>query len=138
MQKYAPEVLMTQSKTTQAHANTNPSSPQSLRLYLLGQEAVEQEEEDPVAAGHAGGRPRGHRPHRRHRHPRHDPRDPRLRGEEGEVLPPWCLTIKYVWFIVRIFCVCVVHVGGLCSLLCSTESKTDLKMTVHLRAEDYL
>ena len=45
---------------------------------------MEQEEEDSVAAGHAGGRTGGHRSDRWHRHPRHDHRHPCLRGEEGE------------------------------------------------------
>lgn len=50
----------------------------------MGQETLEQEEEDPVAARHAGRGACGHRPHRRHRHPRHDHRHPRLRGQKGE------------------------------------------------------
>ena len=57
---------------------------QSLRLHVLGQEAVEQEEEDPVAAGHPGGGSRGDHPHRRHRRPRHDHRHSRLGRQKGK------------------------------------------------------
>ena len=34
-----------------------PISPQSVGLYILGEEAVVAEEEDSVAAGHTSGRP---------------------------------------------------------------------------------
>jgi hypothetical protein len=47
-----------------------PALPEPVGLHLLGQEAVEPQEEDPVAAGHPDWRARGHRPHRRRRHPR--------------------------------------------------------------------
>lgn len=57
---------------------------QSFRLHLLGEEALEQEEKDPLAARHAGGSARGHRPDCRHRRARHDHRHPGLRGQEGE------------------------------------------------------
>ena len=48
---------------------------------------MEPEEEDPVAAGHAGGSAGGHRPHRRHRRARHGHRHPGVCGQEGEATP---------------------------------------------------
>ena len=45
---------------------------------------MEQEEEDPVAAGHPGGGSRGDHPHRRHRRPRHDHRHSRLGRQKGK------------------------------------------------------
>ncbi|XP_061520569.1 E3 ubiquitin-protein ligase RNF19B isoform X4 [Phycodurus eques] len=63
--------------------------PQPVRLHLLGQEAVEQEEEDSVAAGHAHRRPRGHHAHRRRGRARHAHRHPRLRrAQDPRALRP--------------------------------------------------
>lgn len=60
------------------------ATPQSIRLYLLGEKAVEQKEENPLAAGHLSGCTRGHRPHSGHRIPRHDNRHSSLCGQKGE------------------------------------------------------
>lgn len=57
---------------------------QSIRLYLLGKEALEQKEEDSVATGNARRSPRRHRTDSRHRCTRHDYWHPRVCGEEGE------------------------------------------------------
>lgn len=57
---------------------------QSFWLYVLGEEALEQEEEDPVAAGNPDRRPGGHHPHRRHRRSRHGHRHSRLHRPQGE------------------------------------------------------
>ena len=59
---------------------------QSIWLYLLGEEALEQEEEDSVAAGHPDRSAGRHHPHRRHRRPRHGHRHPCLRRPQGEKL----------------------------------------------------
>lgn len=59
-------------------------SSQSIGLHLLGEEAVEQKEEDPVAAWHIGGRSCGYRPYCWHRHPCNDHWHPRLCGQKGE------------------------------------------------------
>lgn len=44
--------------------NSNKSSllPQSIRVHILGQEAMVKEKEDPMAAGHTGGGAAGHWP----------------------------------------------------------------------------
>ncbi|XP_029919465.1 LOW QUALITY PROTEIN: E3 ubiquitin-protein ligase RNF19B [Myripristis murdjan] len=54
----------------------------SVTAARSGQEAVEQEEEDLVAAGHADWSSGWHHPHRRHRRARHGHRHPRLRGAQ--------------------------------------------------------
>lgn len=59
-------------------------SSQSIRLHLLGEEALEQKEEDSLAARHVGGRTRGHRPHSRHCHPCNDHWHPSLCRQKGE------------------------------------------------------
>ncbi len=56
---------------------------QSVWLHVLGEEAVVAQEEDPVAAGHAGRGARRSRTRRRHRRPRHGHRNPRLGRQEG-------------------------------------------------------
>lgn len=59
---------------------------QSVRLYFLGKEAMEQEEEDSLATGNACGCPCWHCTHRRHRYPCHDYWHPCVCGKEGEAL----------------------------------------------------
>ncbi|XP_061520568.1 E3 ubiquitin-protein ligase RNF19B isoform X3 [Phycodurus eques] len=73
--------------------------PQPVRLHLLGQEAVEQEEEDSVAAGHAHRRPRGHHAHRRRGRARHAHRHPRLRRAQGIGVP---IMLAYVYGVVPV------------------------------------
>lgn len=58
---------------------------QSIRLYFLGKEAMEQEEEDPLATWHTRWRPCWHCPHCWHSHTCHDYRHPRVRRKKGEV-----------------------------------------------------
>lgn len=62
--------------------------PQSLRLYFLGEEAMEQEEEDPLAVGNSCGCSRWHRTHCWHRYPCHDYWHSCICGEEGTSMRP--------------------------------------------------
>lgn len=58
---------------------------QSIRLYFLGKETVEQEEEDSLATWHTCWRPCWHCPHCWHSHTCHDYWHPRVCREKGEV-----------------------------------------------------
>lgn len=57
---------------------------QPLRLYVLGQKAMESEKEDSLAAGHVDRGSRGHLPHRWHCHSCYGHWHPGVRWEEGE------------------------------------------------------
>lgn len=67
-----------------------PSTPlfhfQSLRLYFLGKETMEQKEEDSLATWHTGGGPCWHCTHCWHSHPCHDYWHPSVCGKKGRVL----------------------------------------------------
>lgn len=60
-------------------------SVQSIRLYFLGKETMEQEEEDSLATWHTCWRPCWHCPHCWYSHTRHDYWHPRVRRKKGEV-----------------------------------------------------
>lgn len=68
-------------------------SAQSVRLYFLGKETMEQEEEDSLATRHTCWRPRWHCPHRRHSHTCHDYWHSCVCGKEGEDLGPVAGTV---------------------------------------------
>lgn len=57
---------------------------QSIRLYFLGEEAMEQEEENPLAAGNTCGRSCWNSTHCRHCYTCNDYRHPCICGKEGE------------------------------------------------------
>jgi len=59
---------------------------QSVRVHVLGQEAVEPQEEDPLAAGHVGRRSSRHWPHCCHRRPSHHHWHAYLGRPEGPLL----------------------------------------------------
>lgn len=70
-----------------------PPLSQSVRLYFLGKETMEQEEEDSLATGNTGGGPCRHCTHRRHSYPCHDYWHPCICGKEGEALEMHSLTV---------------------------------------------
>lgn len=75
---------------------------QSIWLHLLGQEAVEQEEEDFVAVGNSDRSSGWHHSHRRHRCSRHGHRHPSLRRAQGE--KPAEIWMRSLFFRFLLFC----------------------------------
>lgn len=75
---------------------------QPFRLHVLGEETVEQEEEDLVAAGDSDRSSGRHHSHRWHRRSRHGHRDTGLRRPQGE---PATISMFFVRFL-GFFCRC--------------------------------
>lgn len=93
-------VITKEPKSIIAFSSSFPSPLyQSVRLYFLGKEAMEQEEEDSLATGNTGGGPCWHCTHRRHSYPCNDNRHPRLCGTEGEATEAHSLAVT--WSLVR-------------------------------------
>lgn len=76
-----------------ASTNVIVLSAQSVRMYFLGQEALEPQEEDPVAVGPPHRCPPGNRPGRRYRGPGHHCGPARVGGQESMSGCHWLLQL---------------------------------------------
>lgn len=61
----------------------SPVSPQSLRMYILGEEAMVSNPQGSVAGGHVARSAGGHLPYSGHRHPGHHCGHTNLHGPKG-------------------------------------------------------